>query len=68
MITPFGILITELFLLLLETTNSIEGWHRVFNDFVNVAHPNIGRFVDCLQQQTETVRVLIARGNVVFMN
>jgi hypothetical protein len=47
-----------------RTTNSIEAWHRGFNDLVRVAHPNLGRFINSLQIETEKIRIKIAQSKV----
>ncbi|XP_076036661.1 uncharacterized protein LOC143022389 [Oratosquilla oratoria] len=34
-----------------KTNNSLEGWHRRFETEVGVHHPNIWRFIKCLQKE-----------------
>lgn len=43
------------------TTNSIEGWHRGFNNLINIKKPNLGIFVDTLRIETEKIRNKLAR-------
>lgn len=45
--------------ILLRTTRSInaaESWHRTFNSLFEAAHPNIAKFISCLQKMEEKNR------------
>jgi len=44
-----------------RTTNNLEAWHNWFNNLVDTAHPNIGRFINALQIETEKTRIRLAR-------
>lgn len=50
-----------------RTTNSLEGWHRGFNNLASIRNPNISRFINLLTIETEKIRGRIARiknGNI----
>lgn len=34
-----------------RTNNSVEGWHRGFEQQVDACHPNIWRFIDCVKKE-----------------
>jgi hypothetical protein len=34
-----------------RTNNSVEGWHRGFNELVGLSHPSIWRFIDDLKKE-----------------
>jgi len=39
-----------------RTTNHVEGWHRMLNKKVKVAHPNTFVLIKALQSEKETTR------------
>lgn len=54
-----------------RTTNTVESWHRSFNQRFRTAHPNISHFFDELKKEEETVRIKLIQasaGNVFSMN
>ena len=40
----------------LRTTNHVEGWHRLFNEKVKIAHPNIFVLIKALKNEERTTR------------
>lgn len=40
-----------------RTTNALEGWHRSLNSRCNIAHVNLGYFIDVLRQENERNRI-----------
>jgi len=41
----------------LRTTNHVEGWHRLFNEKIKIAHPNLFALIKAIQQEEETNRI-----------
>lgn len=44
-----------------RTINAAEGWHKGLNYSVGIRHPNLGRFIEVLRQETQIVRSNISR-------
>ncbi|XP_068250224.1 uncharacterized protein [Palaemon carinicauda] len=34
-----------------KTNNSVEGWHRAFEEQMTACHPNIWKFIDCIKKE-----------------
>lgn len=42
-----------------KTNNSVEGWHRGFQEQIGAMHPNIWKFIDCVKKEQNLNEVRI---------
>ena len=48
-----------------RTINYVETWHRKLNHRTDIAHPNIGKFINSQQKEQENVRCKILKAEIV---
>lgn len=44
-----------------RTINIVESWHRAFNNDIKHAHPNLVKFIQCIQREEEKTRIQLLR-------